>query len=509
MKTKSNFLFLFFTILLVSPAIVGVLHKGFFLSDDGNWMVIRFSAFYEALRGGQFPVRFLPRLNNGYGYPVADFLYPLFMYIGVPIHVLGFNFVNTIKIIFALGLISSSIFCFLWLRKTFGNLSSLVGSVLYCLFPYHLWDMYKRGSVGEVLALAIVPFTAWAIEMENLPLAGLGYGLLILAHNSLALLFIPILFIYQLFKTNGSKAIKSLKAVEIGLMLSCFFWLPALYDKQFTVFDKTNVSDFIRYFVSDYSLLGLVTITGLLGSLIFIRNKNKKFIYFFALTLVALFLSTSKSTIIWQNFPFISLIQFPFRILSLVILSVSYLVAYQINSLKGRSKIGASLIYIVLIFVSAWPFLFPKNYQYYPDTFFSTNQDSTTVRNEYMPKWVLKIPTSKAAQKVEVVKGKALISNLSEKGTSVNFDVSSTEKITIAVNTVYFPGWQVNVDGRSIPISYENENGLIRFNVGPSNHTVKVGFYETPLRLFSDLVSTFGLFLILFLFLKKTRFIKI
>src|SRR3989344_3219366 len=70
-------------LLLMIPSIWFLLLPGFFESDDGEWMIIRFSAFYQALADGQFPVRFLGRLNNGYGYPVADFLYPGFMYLGI------------------------------------------------------------------------------------------------------------------------------------------------------------------------------------------------------------------------------------------------------------------------------------------------------------------------------------------------------------------------------------------------------------------------------------------
>ncbi|MCL4354272.1 hypothetical protein M1349_02245, partial [Patescibacteria group bacterium] len=177
MKKRSNLIFLGLTILIATPALVGIFHPGFFASDDGNWMVIRFSAFYEALRNGQFPVRFLPRLNQGFGYPVADFLYPLFMYLGVPIHILGFNFVNTVKVILALSVVFSSIFTFLWLRKMFDNLSSFIGAAFYTLFPYHLYDIYKRGSVGEVLALAIAPFIFWQIERGNYLLTSLGISL--------------------------------------------------------------------------------------------------------------------------------------------------------------------------------------------------------------------------------------------------------------------------------------------------------------------------------------------
>src|SRR5689334_4943470 len=128
---KRSRLFLFLALALSSIGIISLFHPGFFLTDDGNSMVIRFSSFFETLRQGQFPVRFLTRLNYGYGYPVADFLYPLFMYIGVPIHILGFSFVNTVKIILAGSLLGGTFFTFLWLRKLFDDKSALVGSVTY------------------------------------------------------------------------------------------------------------------------------------------------------------------------------------------------------------------------------------------------------------------------------------------------------------------------------------------------------------------------------------------
>src|ERR1035437_10021041 len=124
-KTKSKILFLLLALILTIPAVIGIIHSGFPVTDDGGWMVIRFSAFFQTLRAGEFPVRFLMRLNNGYGYPVADFLYPLFMYLSVPIHIIGINFVNTIKILLTLSIFTSSLFTFLWLRKIFDNLSSL------------------------------------------------------------------------------------------------------------------------------------------------------------------------------------------------------------------------------------------------------------------------------------------------------------------------------------------------------------------------------------------------
>src|SRR3990172_3479022 len=113
-------------LLLTIPSIWFLLLPGFFESDDGEWMVIRFSAFYQALSDGQFPTRFLGRLNHGFGYPVANFLYPGFMYLAVPLKLLGFGFVSSIKLILVLSMLGGSFFTFKWLTKIFDEKAALI-----------------------------------------------------------------------------------------------------------------------------------------------------------------------------------------------------------------------------------------------------------------------------------------------------------------------------------------------------------------------------------------------
>jgi len=511
-RMKKNILLIFILIIFSLPSIIPLFHRGFFPTDDGNWMVIRFSAFYEALRHGQFPVRFLPRLNNGYGYPVADFLYPLFMYIGVPIHVLGFSFVDTIKLILGASLISSSFFCFLWLKKIFGNVQSSVGALIYTLFPYHLWDVYKRGSVGEVLALSIVPFILWSLENNNVALAGLGYGLLITAHNTLALIFIPVIFIYDFIsskKDKRSNLLNSLKPLVLGIGASSFFWVPALYDKQFTVFDKTKVSDFSNYFITlkDFNLLGLISLAVILASLLLLyKNRKGKFIYFIVITIIAIFLSTPFSKAIWDIGLLPGFVQFPFRFLSVVALGVSYLAAYSLSQTDNKYLPFAAFFYLILIFFSAKDFIYPKTFQNYPDTFYSTNQDTTTVKNEYMPKWVKKIPVSIYKEKVEVLRGDGKVQNLFNNGNRISFNISSSMDTQLQINTVYFPEWKVRADGKEIPISYSNPSGLIRFNIPQGVHAVRVSFFETPIRILADLISIGGIISLFIIGFKKKLF---
>jgi hypothetical protein len=502
-KKKSTFLLIIILILLSIPTLIGIIHGGFFTSDDGNWMVIRFSAFYEALRNGQFPVRFLPRLNNEYGYPVANFLYPLFMYLGTPVHVLGFSFVNTVKIIFGLSLVSSSVFSFFWLRKRFDNLSSLIGSLVYLYFPYHLWDIYKRGSIGEVLALAILPFILWQIERNSLFFVSMGIAFLILAHNTIALLFLPIIIFYYWFSKKDIK--KILLTLIFGLGMSCFFWLPALYERKFVVFDKVSVSDFSNYFINfqNLNLIGPVFLLAFLLTFLFVgKIKDKNYWLFFIISILSVFLMFPFSSFIWPAI--VSYVQFPFRLISILILTTAFFVSYQLNYSKKTFKLVLTVIYLVLLVFGAKDFISPKEFTDNPDTFYSTNVDTTTVKNEYMPIWVKKTPTSLSSGKVEIVQGKAGISNLINSGNKVSFNVKAQEKSLVSINTVYYPGWVVKIDGMQTKINYEN-SGLIQFLVVPDSHFVNVQFTEPPLRFISDLISVISFAFVMLGSLLKSR----
>lgn len=507
---RSELIFLLLSLLVSSVGILALFKPGFFLTDDGNSMVIRFSAFYEALRSGQFPVRFLSRLNFGYGYPVADFLYPLFMYIGVPIKALGFSFVDTVKIILGLSFISGTLFSFLWLRKLFDDKSALVGSVAYSLFPYHLYDLYVRGSVGEILALGVLPFILWQIERRSLLWGSTGISLLILSHNSLAVLFLIFIILYGFLDIYIKKDRRFLfnyyfKIVLLGLGLSSFFSIPAIFDLQYTVFSKTQVSDWSRYF-TNFNLIGISTFAIFVSFITLVLTKrielkkHRLTVLMLIVGIASVFLASSISSFLWNILP-VSFIQFPFRFLSLTIISTAFLGSAVIFILKDKQKIIAGTVLLTLIFFSAKQFLAPSVFQNYPDSFYSTNQDSTTVRNEYMPKWVKKIPVKMAQSKVVNLDGEEKINIEEITANKIEFDTFLASSRTIRVNTVYFPGWNVFVNGRKSNIIYDA--GLIDFNLEKGSNRVLVKFEETPARIVADLISIILILILVRLSLRK------
>lgn len=500
---KKTLFFLGLLSIAIIPAFIGIFHPGFFVTDDGNWMVIRLSAFYEAMRQGQFPVRFLPRLNNGFGYPVADFLYPLFLYIGSFIHLFHITFVETVKLLFGLSLFGGAVGTFLWFRKNFGNLAGFVGALIYTLFPYHIWDITKRGSLGEVLALGVVPYIFWQIDRKNIIFSSVGIALLILAHNSLALVFLPVIIGYFILKSEYKNGFIN---IFLGLGLSAFFWFPALFDKQFTVFDTRVVSNYSQYFLINnlYPLIGTVSFIILIFSLFLVfKYKEKKSAFFLVLMLVSITLTLPISNDVWQILPLGKYVQFPFRFLSLTTLSAAFLSAYTIKSWDKRHIFILSGLLIIFIYISSWQYLFPKEYNYYPDTFYSTNQDSTTVQNEYMPIWAKKMP-AEPHPKVTVSNG--IIRNSVDKGSSIDFDVQALQSSVVTVAIAYFPGWKATVDGKEVDIRQQTTTGFINLSVSNGNHHVQIEFSETAPRMIADIISLFSaVILIVMVFLPMVR----
>ena len=513
-QINKRFIVLFLLVILLLPAIFALFNSGFLVTDDGDWMVIRFSAFYSALRDGQFPVRFLGQLNYGYGYPVSNFLYPGFMYLAAPIHAIGFDFVQTIKIMFGFSLVSSGIFTFLWLSKLFKKEAAFFGALLYVYAPYHVYDLYVRGSLGELLALAVVPFILWQIERRSFLFTALGIGGLLLSHNTLAVLFLPVIILYVLLDvliSNNKQKLTIRYAVTLilGFCLSAFFSIPAIFELQYTVFSQTVVSDFQQYF-ADANLVGIpIFLIFCIAIGIFITGKEKTSkhrltILFLCIGILSVFLTLSFSLQLWKLLP-VSFVQFPYRFLSITILCAAFLFVFILSSLSKKKIVVVGIIFILFTFLTSKQYLFPKGYSGQPDSFYSTNEATTTVHDEYMPKWVQEKPVKHAENKVEVIEGKALIKDLSYNAKNIMFVSDSQTSVVFKINTIYYPGWQAYINGVKVEIDYSNESGVMEIIVPAGKNQIKLRFEEAPLRVFADIVSLAGFIVLGLLFVVRIK----
>lgn len=555
---KKILLILIFSLFISIPVILPYFHNGYFPTHDGEWAVVRLGDMFRTLRDFQIPARYSGELNFGYGYPLFNFAYPLPYYLGIIPYVFGMGFVGSIKLLFAASVILSAFFMFLASRVLWkNNWAGIASALLYVYFPYRMVDLYVRGSIGESLSFVLFPLLFYlAIKLTNkfsfLLVGGIAISAaaLVMTHNIMTVLFIPIYIVFILVNSilKNNKAIKPhFISIVLGLGLSAFFWIPAIFEKGNILLSKIPIADRDLYFVTFNQLifprwgygiptnsdgfsyqLGLVHISVIIIFtlfLLFLLIKNNNFLkdysvkialLLFAITLFYIFLLFKPSEFLWENLPLLSEINYPWIILGILGFLISLIAGFLCKQTSGKYLL---LILAIVSLVLVFPYAKPQRYINNPDSYYLTNEATTTSSNELMPLWVKKIPTKRPNEKLEIINGKGILGNLSFNSKQINFSVDALSQSIIRINTIYYPGWEATVAPvlsqgplynlamlPKSPISYDNGMGVMDIQIPPGKHIVRLNFSETSLRLTSDIISILSIFVLLFLIIKKNKY---
>ena len=214
------------------------------------------------------------------------------------------------------------------------------------------------------------------------------------------------------------------------------------------------------------------------------------------------------SSVIWQWHLLVHVIQFPYRILSLTILIGAWLTAYAIHGSDMRVR---TILIVILLALGIWgavSILTSVAYINEPEGFYTTNEATTTVADEYMPKWVIVKPTSHPATRLEFYKGGGSIRVYVANTETVDAQVTAVGDSIIQINTEYYPGWGATVDDVKTLIDYSNDQDVMRIAVPSGNHHVVVAFRETISRFLADCLSlaSFVMYIVfLFVFNKQKK----
>lgn len=527
---KQFLLFLIISLFFCLPIIIPYLNKGYFLTHDGEWAVVRAGEMFRELRDLQIPPRYSGALNYGYGYPLFNFVYPSPYYLTTVLHFVGLGFISSVKTLFALSIFFSFAGMFLLSRKFWkNNLAGLISAVLYIYLPYHLVDLFVRGSLGESVSFAIYPFiiyfSLFILRNEKRSLSifinSILVALLITTHNISAVYFgiIYLAFILSILFTKEKKSVLFLlPSIIWGALISFYFWGAAIFEKGNILLSIVPIADRNLYFVNlsklIYSPWGYGTPTALdpftysLGipqviaflisffAAIRLKDKLEKNISvsFFILSIIFIFMMFPVSSVLWK-LPFLSEINYPWTLL----LPVGFLICFLSGGIIKNIKYGQYLGIIILIstLVLYLPFAKPSSYIYKDDNFYLTNEATTTSSNELMPLWVKKQPTQRFEDKIEGAK----VNNLVYMSNKISFSTNLNSEKQIIVNQIYYPGWKAFVNGSKSEIFYNSKLGVIRIDLPTGSSSVLLKFAETPFRLFADIVSLISLVgLILFFF---------
>lgn len=541
LKYKTILLCVFFGILLCIPVILPYFSRGFFPTHDGEWAVVRAGEMFREIRDNQFPPRYSGVLNFGYGYPLFNFAYPLPYYLATILHLLKFGFVDSIKIIFASS-VFVSFFGMYCLSKAFwkSTYAGLLSAILYIYLPYRLVDLYVRGSIGESIAFALFPliFLCAVKFIKNpkklifSPLLAFLVAALILSHNIMAvymLMLFGVFFLAVLIFEKRASAFLLLSSFVWGFFLSSFFWVPALFEKNNILLSVTPIADRNLYFVKlnqlivpswgygtptdanpfTYNLgipqvIGFILVIFILGVFWEKHIKNKIFIFFAILTIVLSLMMFSFSSIFWK-LPLLSEINYTWTLL----LPIGFLMTFLTGLLSFSKKTQIiGIVLIVLAVILSLPNAHPSTTVNRGDSFYLTNEATTTSSNELMPLWVNKIPAKRFDNKIET---SGQVTNLFYSSNKISFEINTSKKELVTVNQIYYPGWRVYVDGKEAKITYKNPMGVMQFQAPLGDHVVLLRFTETKTRIFADLLSLLSLLSLcvyMIILLKKSFYIS-
>ncbi len=544
---KSIILWLILVVILVIPSFSTLLQPGYFPMHD-DLQIMRIYEMDKCFKDGQIPCRWVPDMGYGYGFPLYNYYPVMPYYLGELIYLLGFNLIWSVKITFILSLIVSGITMFLLGRKLWGNLGGLAASILYVYAPYHAVDIYVRGALAESWSIAWAPAVFLAIYLliksgsfKYVPLLAVLSALFLMSHNPLALIFIPVMAGWTLILLWQGRAFKVLPKLILsalwGLSLAAFFTLPVLFESKLVHIETLFVGyfnylahfvDLKQLFISEFwgfggSIWGendgmsfavgkihtILVLTALpVSILLWKKDRNKSMLLIF-LSLVFwgyTFLIHPRSNFIWEKIAILQTLQFPWRILSVVIFASSLVAGGLFVHSRKAIRAPLALTIILAVLVIYQPYF--KIEKVVP----LTDQEKLSgalwdlQRNagifDYLPKAAKFPPGGPALETAQVTTGSATINDFKRGTNWLEFKSESSLSATLRLPIIDFPNWRVFVDDKEISFDSKNDLGQPTFDIDPGSHLIFAKLYNTPVRIISNIISLISFLILIYIVIR-------
>lgn len=549
--------------LLLSVSLLWPLFWAPYFSHHDDVQIIRLYEMDQCVKDGQIPCRWVPDLGGLYGYPIFNYYAPLPYYFGEIIYLISKSLIFSAKFMFAVSFLGSYIFMFLLAQKFWGKLGGSLSAIFYAFAPYHALDFYVRGAMGELWALMFFPAILWAqtrlsqrLSLGNILLLGILVAFLITSHNLSLIIFLPVLVLWTFIFFLKNKKQKflwfSLSAFVLGILLSAFYLIPMIIEKNLVHVDTTTYGYFgytehfkgIRelFIQRDWGWgssirevpggekekvsfqIGWVHLLGWILALWAAWKLRKKARWVFTIIilvslvlLVSSFMIHPRSEFIWKAIEPLKYLQFPWRFMMVVIVFVSFVTGAVVLIFSKRQVTIIWTILLILVVLA--------NFSYFrPEKFIQTTEEELLTGDnweriikrsifDFLPIYAKEPPAELAKERYQIIVGEVEISDFAKGSNWLKFKADVKSHTIIRLSQYYFPNWKIFVDGKEAKVEYTNNSlGLMTLILGEGKHEIFGKLYDTEIRKISNIITiaSSGLFLILFItqFKKVREWIK-
>lgn len=360
--------------------------------------------------------RWAENLGFGLGIPLFVYAPPLPYFLTGLLHLAGLDLETAFKGTWLLGLWTGTAGAYHLGRSRLGWRAGVVAATAFAYAPIQLRELFIQGNQAQYLAWAFAPWAAWSLirifetgrRRYALTLALALTGTL-LSHNAAALLAMGMVAVLGLTLSGVTRSLRglwlSVGGSVLGLLLSAWFWVPALLEGQYVHLDKIVASDFRQRFIPLAELVALsppldtgainpyfpltlgavqvwmaalgagVLLAWGVGRLLrpgsswtairLAKLDGGSGLFFVAFSLFCGFMALAWSEPLWRLLPFMELFEWPFRWHGFTALGLSWLCGL---ALVGWSRLlrlpaaaieGATMLCVLLLMGSALVNLYP------------------------------------------------------------------------------------------------------------------------------------------------------
>lgn len=547
-------------IFLISIIICGYIFGGeWYYGHDIAPHIARTAGVLISIADGQIIPTIIPNFCNSFGYSWNLFYGPLFAYLAAFLAFALNNFFMGIKIAMFLTVFLSGITMFNFINYVSKNKKlAFIVSVIYICAPYRLIEIYTRAAIGEMMAFIFFPILFQGlynlfneVEKRKSYLICIGLVGTILSHNISAIMIGVGMMLYIL--VNIDKVFKNIKIFKIlcinaifVILISGFFVFPLIQSKMATDYKMLTESRFkvknhgatwkelltykvfnggssisidlndpkevltgkqMNHSIGIFIIIPLAFIPFVLVKIP--KKQRRNYIFLCIIGIISIILCTQYFP--WDKMPkiFDNILQFPWRMLMMVVTTLSIVAGINVYILLKGKNIYI-VLFVLLILVNIMNLLVPEkklSYSAY-DKYFENDtiylgklSSSATANFDYLPMKAVQNSRYLVERTHDpiVLEGVAEVSDISKKGTKMEFEVKNAQKNTkIELPYIYYIGYNIKIvglDGQEEKLkSEESDNGFVCFNLNKiTQGTVYVKYTGTILMNVSAIVSIISL----------------
>jgi hypothetical protein len=551
-------------IILTFLAVV-LVYEAFYMSGqpanmDGTVHITNIAIFHNALRDGDFPVRWTDGFAN-YGLPMGSFAQQMTSYLGGFLTFITNDPLVSFNYVYLAGTWLSLVVFYCWLRNHASSFPAMIGAFLFNFAPYRIINLYIRGALPEYFSSVFVALMLLSLYLLLVDRKIKGWLLLVLATAGLILTH-PMNVItgaflvgpygtWLVFQTRNKikGAVSVASAMLLGVLMTAYYTVPLLkeiqyfyygsgsnrytansalgldsiFDNQWYYFHEATNSILSRGHVMKVGsyeflilLIGLLTI-GI--SWFKLRSDNSSrltYLSLFSLTgLAVLYFMSPQAVFLFEKIDLLSNIQFSWRLLSAFIFIppiIATLLLQQVRFNVTRLILACAIVFLVV--QNRFPQLYGKNYTIFPQNhyYFTVDNLHTTNMNTIWSERSTNYPIE--VDKAAILSGEGEILAAEVSNSSRSYTIKAQGSVRMIDRTFYFPGWEVTSNGVRLPIEFQDEDyrGVITYELPEGLNQVELKFTDTNTVKIGNYLSLVAIFalgaIVALLFLRKERLTK-